>query len=619
MPSTLLTPLNVGIELIRKNNILNYATSLLPSLSKSRARTFQANYDKAARLLKGREDLNVLLLNALTQVAPASYIKSENDKEQIMRAFCDNVLLAKRNRQKEEPVGALLLLLSIKDRLLRVHTAGNKALITDTQGSKVISKIKGHLRRGDYGKAIVVGIQEIDRFIESNKYFESWTNWFRRWYMSFLSPVLVIFSFFLVRRNVIANYRQERYASLESQRLISDESAQEETESDVSQEEENFCGICLESLNDPSMFDTDLDALSGYERSWHLGDIWGHEMHFTRFCNVASICTVMYHNFLKGTLKVQLPSLFAFLICCWKYYNGRQICIEAQNESSGIRVLACGHSFHRSCIDRWLFHRSTCPLCRARILAQNVTPIDGEVDASSSTEERYHIGENMVSSTDTSSATYAIGDRIYVRTTRHSNRNPEHLPATIIRVFNGGERYDVRYTEPWRVRNLYPLGIRNGVTETLLTSWAWGTIIYGRHRQHRYNQMQDRFGHVIPDVELFWSNVAYGSRYSASHSSGVNELVHSLTTNVSGTTFSGEIHPASDANNVEVPSVLRGRDPSATWYTTATGNLSTGSASSKGWLRSLTSDPGKSWNSSSSGGSRSSSWGNGGGGASGKW
>ena len=425
--------------------------------------------------------------------------------------------------------------------------------------------------------------------------------------------------FFLIRRNVIANYRQERYASLESQRLISHESAQEETESDVSQEEENFCGICLESLNDPSMFDTDLEALSGYERSWHLGDIWGHEMHFTRFCNVASICTVMYHNFLKGTLRVQLPSLFALLICCWKYYNGRQICIEAQNESSDIRVLACGHSFHRSCIDRWLFHRSTCPLCRARILAQNVTPIDSEVDASSSTVGQYHIGENVVSSTDTSSATYAIGDRIYVRTTRYSDASPEHLPATIIRVFNGGERYDVRYTEPWRVRNLYPLGIRNGVTETLLTSWAWGTIIYGRHRQHRYNQMQDRFGHVIPDVELFWSNVAYGSRYSASHSSGVNELVHGLTTNVSGTTFSGEIHPASDANNVEVPSVLRGRDPSATWYMTATGNLSTGSASSKGWLRSLTSDPGKSWSSSSSGGSRSSSWGNGGGGASGKW
>ena len=108
-------------------------------------------------------------------------------------------------------------------------------------------------------------------------------------------------------------------------------------------------------------------------------------MKFTRFCNVASICTLMYHNILKGTLKVQLPSLFALIICCWKYHTGRQICIEAQNETGSIRTLACGHSFHMSCINRWLLHRSTCPLCRARILAQNVTPIDSEVDASSST------------------------------------------------------------------------------------------------------------------------------------------------------------------------------------------------------------------------------------------
>ena len=39
---------------------------------------------------------------------------------------------------------------------------------------------------------------------------------------------------------MIANYRQERYASLDSQRFDNDESAQEETESNFSQEEENF-------------------------------------------------------------------------------------------------------------------------------------------------------------------------------------------------------------------------------------------------------------------------------------------------------------------------------------------------------------------------------------------
>ena len=156
--------------------------------------------------------------------------------------------------------------------------------------------------------------------------------------------------------------------------MISDESAQEETESNFSQEEENFCGICLESLNDPSMFDTDLEALSGYERPWHLGDVWGHGMKFTRFCNVASICTLMYHNILKGTLKVQLPSLFALIICCWKYHTGRQICIEAQNETGSIRVLHVVILFivvYRSMAISSIYM----PLCRARILAQNVTPL----------------------------------------------------------------------------------------------------------------------------------------------------------------------------------------------------------------------------------------------------
>ena len=617
MPSTLLTPLNVGVELLRKNNILNYATSLLPSLSKSKAENFRANYDKAARILKGRSDLNVLLLNALSQVAPASYIASETDKGKIMRAFCDNVLLAKRNRQKEEPVGALLLLLSIKDRLLRVHTAGDKSLITDSQGSKVISKMKRHLRRGNYGHAIVVGLQEIDRYIENNKNFEAWMKWVRRWYMSLLSPLLIILSFFLIRRNVIANYRRERHASLENRQLRSRGDGEVETETNVSQEEDNFCGICLESLNDPSMFDMDLEALSGYERPWRFGDIFGYNMHFSQFCNVVSIATVMYNNIWKGMIKVQLPSLFALLICCWRYYKGRQICIEAQNDTVNIRTLACGHSFHRLCIDRWLLHRSTCPLCRARIVAQNVVPIDGEINTALSSEGRYRIRESVVSSTDT--ATYAIGDRIYVRTSGHSNQITEHLPATVIRVFNHGERYDVRYNEPWRVRTLYPLGIRTGVSVNLLTSWAWGTIIYGGLRQQRYNQMQGRYRHAIADVELFWDDVAYGSHHSSSHTSGGTDVVHGLPTNGSGITFSDEIHLTSDLNNLVVPPVLRGRDPSSSWYMTPTENSSTRPATSKSWLRSLSGNSNKSQRSSSTGGSSSLSWGSGGGGCSGKW
>mmetsp|Transcript_15168 Transcript_15168/g.21771 ORF Transcript_15168/g.21771 Transcript_15168/m.21771 type:complete len:158 (+) Transcript_15168:657-1130(+) len=41
------------------------------------------------------------------------------------------------------------------------------------------------------------------------------------------------------------------------------------------------------------------------------------------------------------------------------------ICMESIN--SGIaRALACGHVFHRACIERWLADATTCPTCRER-------------------------------------------------------------------------------------------------------------------------------------------------------------------------------------------------------------------------------------------------------------
>lgn len=41
------------------------------------------------------------------------------------------------------------------------------------------------------------------------------------------------------------------------------------------------------------------------------------------------------------------------------------ICMESIN--SGIaRALACGHVFHRACIENWLADATTCPICRER-------------------------------------------------------------------------------------------------------------------------------------------------------------------------------------------------------------------------------------------------------------
>lgn len=48
--------------------------------------------------------------------------------------------------------------------------------------------------------------------------------------------------------------------------------------------------------------------------------------------------------------------------------NECSICLNAIESGDTIRNLpACGHTFHRSCIDLWLLRRSDCPLCKRSI------------------------------------------------------------------------------------------------------------------------------------------------------------------------------------------------------------------------------------------------------------
>lgn len=52
-------------------------------------------------------------------------------------------------------------------------------------------------------------------------------------------------------------------------------------------------------------------------------------------------------------------------------------CLEEFREGQECRLLAiCNHSYHKSCIDKWLaITESNCPLCRAP--AQNVSSLEG--------------------------------------------------------------------------------------------------------------------------------------------------------------------------------------------------------------------------------------------------
>lgn len=58
------------------------------------------------------------------------------------------------------------------------------------------------------------------------------------------------------------------------------------------------------------------------------------------------------------------------------------ICLSSYDDGVELRQLPCGHHFHCSCIDKWLFINATCPLCKYNILKSSNND-QGEVQSCS--------------------------------------------------------------------------------------------------------------------------------------------------------------------------------------------------------------------------------------------
>lgn len=43
------------------------------------------------------------------------------------------------------------------------------------------------------------------------------------------------------------------------------------------------------------------------------------------------------------------------------------VCLAEYAPEDQIRLLGCGHAYHKTCVDVWLFKRKSCPLCNANI------------------------------------------------------------------------------------------------------------------------------------------------------------------------------------------------------------------------------------------------------------
>ena len=43
------------------------------------------------------------------------------------------------------------------------------------------------------------------------------------------------------------------------------------------------------------------------------------------------------------------------------------ICLEDVEPGALLRRMACKHQFHKSCLDKWLGHKSVCPICQQNL------------------------------------------------------------------------------------------------------------------------------------------------------------------------------------------------------------------------------------------------------------
>ncbi|KRY77900.1 Ubiquitin-conjugating enzyme E2 K [Trichinella pseudospiralis] len=64
--------------------------------------------------------------------------------------------------------------------------------------------------------------------------------------------------------------------------------------------------------------------------------------------------------------------------------DGCAICLESYKDGQILRVIACGHEFHKKCVDPWLLLNRTCPLCMYNVILERHVSPEPETGSSSS-------------------------------------------------------------------------------------------------------------------------------------------------------------------------------------------------------------------------------------------
>lgn len=486
-------PVSVAISLLNNSNVVDMSGTLSPQ-----------SIDLARKLIRHRLDINLLLIDKIDAILPLCFAgKAKLQLEKILQSYCDNILLAKRNRQKIPPLGAVMICLSIKERLLRIHTAGYKDLLSLNQAKKIIAGMSGDLEKENYSKAVVTGLRQTKYYVFINKVWDKTIAFCRRWTPVVFTAGSIVAFYRLIRRSAFLRLSQNvsnAQSGVSFNQLICNGN-------DVDNEHEE-CGICLSRLSCTSPFQKP-PRFTGYEVPWETTDLINAA---TKTPQSLLLMTLFCVSNLKGSCRTWSASCLAMFLCLCDYVKAsvgaRKNAALPQTQS-----LVCGHSFHAHCIERWASFNASCPFCRCQISANKTTAL-GTVEQETPTE----------------TPLFSAGDRVYfqpdvdVQALAAQEREVRWYPATVIggpyqhgRPNDGFAHYDLLYqvgARSFRQHNISGnLLVNGGLFGTLFLRYLDS---HGLSEQGRlvWQQLLDRY-HDRSAFRSFWHSISQAADFES--------------------------------------------------------------------------------------------------------
>jgi len=100
-----------------------------------------------------------------------------------------------------------------------------------------------------------------------------------------------------------------------------------------------------------------------------------HQLHTGNMDSLLHLAAQISDNKPRGLSKAEMESIptYHFTVDANRDADAEQsscvVCMCEFESRQKLRTLPCAHEFHTKCVDRWLKHNRTCPICRADALS----------------------------------------------------------------------------------------------------------------------------------------------------------------------------------------------------------------------------------------------------------